>query len=146
LGVLKVPIGYAALIHGGKKLVKIGNYGSHGCVGLTNDQARVFARLLAEMGGVELTDQQILMYGKKKNQSQTVTLERPIPVELRYDRIVLESDGIHVFPDVYGRGGADEQNVRAALNTFQARLEQLNEVERSNLLNAIDQMNQASAL
>src|SRR5437763_14882659 len=38
LGPIKVPIGGANLIHGGKALAKIGTYASHGCIGLTNDE------------------------------------------------------------------------------------------------------------
>lgn len=37
LGPIKVPIGGANLIHGGKDRAKIGTFASHGCVGLTNE-------------------------------------------------------------------------------------------------------------
>src|SRR3954465_2066007 len=47
LGPIKVPIGGANLIHGGKVLAKIGTFASHGCVGLTNDEVKDFAKVLA---------------------------------------------------------------------------------------------------
>ena len=45
LGPIKIPIGGANLIHGGKELVKIGTFASHGCVGLTNDEVKDFAKV-----------------------------------------------------------------------------------------------------
>ncbi|HWC76381.1 MAG TPA: L,D-transpeptidase, partial [Blastocatellia bacterium] len=55
LGVMKVPIGLPSLIHGGKAPSKIGSFASHGCVGLTNAQAKDFVLHLARLGGAELT-------------------------------------------------------------------------------------------
>src|SRR4051812_13140717 len=59
LGPIKVPIGGANLIHGGKALAKIGTFASHGCVGLTNDEVRDFVRTLADATRIELTDDTI---------------------------------------------------------------------------------------
>src|SRR5829696_8062969 len=49
LGPIKIPIGLPSLIHGGKVPARINNFGSHGCVGLTNSQVKDFAKLLAQM-------------------------------------------------------------------------------------------------
>src|SRR5918992_878636 len=55
LGPIKVPIGGPSLIHGGKALSKIGKFASHGCVGMTNDQVKDFAKVLADASGTELS-------------------------------------------------------------------------------------------
>src|SRR2546430_2047100 len=57
LGPIKIPIGGANLIHGGKSLAKIGTFASHGCVGLTNDEVKDFAKVLAEATKTALTDE-----------------------------------------------------------------------------------------
>jgi lipoprotein-anchoring transpeptidase ErfK/SrfK len=140
LGIMKIPIGGPSLIHGGKSAGQIGGFGSHGCAGLTNEQAREFVRLLSEVSGTSLTDKQIAEYGKKKDSSQTVRLPSAIPVELRYETIVVEDGAVHLYPDVYDRGANTEANLRAALQAQGVSLEQLTEPERTKLMNAFRQM------
>jgi lipoprotein-anchoring transpeptidase ErfK/SrfK len=140
LGIMKIPIGGPSLIHGGKSQGQLGTFGSHGCAGLTNDQAREFARLLAEVSGAQLTDKQIAEYGRNKTESQTVKLATPVPVELRYETMVVQDGAIHLYPDVYDRGTNTEQNLRAVLQAHGVTLEQLTEQERTKLMSALEQM------
>src|SRR6266536_6023861 len=90
LGPIKVPIGGANLIHGGKSLAKIGTYASHGCVGLTNDQVKDFAKILAEASHTELSAEIMAAYLKRPTRTQVVKLKQLVPVELRYETIVVE--------------------------------------------------------
>src|SRR5437762_1845956 len=90
LGPIKVPIGGANLIHGGKALAKIGTFASHGCVGLTNDQVKEFAKMLAQATGTKLSDETIAAYLKKATRTQVVKLSKIVPVELRYETIVIQ--------------------------------------------------------
>jgi lipoprotein-anchoring transpeptidase ErfK/SrfK len=48
LGPIKIPIGLPSLIHGGKAVARLGNFASHGCVGLTNAQVQDFSLVLAQ--------------------------------------------------------------------------------------------------
>src|SRR5213078_3907583 len=91
LGPIKVPIGGANLIHGGKALAKIGTYASHGCIGLTNDEVKDFAKVLAEATKTGLTDDTVNGYLKHRSLTQVVKLPKPVPVELRYETIVIEN-------------------------------------------------------
>jgi hypothetical protein len=141
LGILKVPIGLPSLIHGGKPLWKIGTYASHGCVGLTNIQAREFAKFLAGMGGIELTDSEISRYRRDRFKSTTLDLKTAVPVELRYNTVVVEGGSLHIYPDVYYLGTNTEQNLTAALSEYGVGIDQLNPDEKAAALNALQQMN-----
>src|SRR5256714_7438336 len=89
LGPIKIPIGGANLIHGGKALAKIGTFASHGCVGLTNDEVKDFTKILAEATKIDLTEDTISGYMKHRTRTQVVKLPKPVPVELRYETIVI---------------------------------------------------------
>ena len=140
LGVLKIPIGLPSLIHGGKAPAKIGNFASHGCVGLTDKQAQDFAKLLAQTGGASVTDDQITEYQKNKTETKTVKLNSPVPVELRYETITVEDGKLHIYRDVYDRGVNTEENLRAVLQANGLTLEQLSEAERAQVMEALKQM------
>jgi lipoprotein-anchoring transpeptidase ErfK/SrfK len=140
LGSLKIPIGLPSLIHGGKSPAKIGNFGSHGCVGLTNPQAQEFAKLLAQVSGTGLDDAQIAEYEKNKTEPKNVKLPKPVPVELRYETIVVEDGKLHIYRDVYDHDTNTEENLRSALQANGVTLEQLSEQERSQALDALKEM------
>src|SRR5207249_2767554 len=110
LGPIKVPIGGANLIHGGKDLWKIGTFASHGCVGLTNGQVRDFAKVLAEATDTELKEDTMAWYLKRRTLTQVVKLAKLVPVELRYETIVIEDGQLHIYRDVYNKKGNTEEN------------------------------------
>lgn len=140
LGRLKIPIGLPSLIHGGKRPAQMGNFASHGCIGLTDPLAIDFAKLLARLGGAELTDDQIAEYGKNRTETRTVKLNNPIPVELRYETISIEDGRLHMFRDVYDRDTNTEQNLQAALAAYGVTIEELNEQELAQTLEGLKQM------
>lgn len=140
LGVLKIPIGSPSLIHGGKVPAKIGNFASHGCVGLTDVQAIDFAKRLADLSGTELTDEQIAQYGKDKTETKTVKLSNPVVVELRYETITIEEGKLHIYRDVYDRGTNTEQNLRTVLEAYGISFDQLSQQEKAQIMNGLNQM------
>lgn len=140
LGLLKIPIGLPSLIHGGKAPAKLGTFASHGCIGLTDLQAKDLAKVLARLGGVELTDDQITRYRKNKTETRTVKLSNPIPVELRYETIVVEDGKLRIYRDVYDRNRNTEQNLRAALEAHGITIDQLSAQERAQVMNGLAQM------
>ena len=113
LGPIKVPIGGANLIHGGKQLAKIGNFASHGCVGMTNAQVKDFARVLAQASHTDLTEATMAAYLSKRTRTQVVKLGQLVPVELRYETIVFEDGRLHIYRDVYNQTTNTEENLRA---------------------------------
>jgi lipoprotein-anchoring transpeptidase ErfK/SrfK len=140
LGPIKIPIGMPSLIHGGKSPAKLGTFASHGCVGLTNAQVKDFARMLGSIAGTELSENSISSYLKNPTQTKVVKLSQMIPVELRYETIVLVDGKLHVYKDVYRQETNTEANLRSVLEANGSSLEDLSEEERTQALNAINAM------
>ena len=138
LGPIKVPIGGANLIHGGKDLWKIGTFASHGCVGLTNDQVKDFAKVLADAADTELKQESMANFLKRRNQTQVVKLLEVVPVELRYETIVLEDGRLHIYRDVYNKKTNTEENLRAVLEAHGVSFDKLEVEEKSQVLEALD--------
>lgn len=143
LGPIKIPIGLPSLIHGGKAPARIGKFASHGCVGMTNNQIRDFAMLLGKASNTDLSQTAVNDYLKNKTKTETVKLNQSVPVELRYETIVLEDDGkLHIYRDVYAQGTNTEENLRSVLEAHGMKLEDLAETERSKALSALQAKNQ----
>jgi len=140
LGPIKIPIGLPSLIHGGKSPAKLGTFASHGCVGLTSPQVQDFSRLLAQIAGSEITDASIKSYFADKTKTKVVKLGQSIPVELRYETIVLEDGKLHIYRDVYDQDSNTEENLRAVLEANGVKLEDLDEAERTQILEALNAM------
>ena len=148
LGPIKIPIGLPSLIHGGKSPAKIGKFASHGCVGLTTPQVKDFALLLSKAAGTDLTNQTMASYLEEKDQTKSVKLKQAVPVELRYETIVLEDGKLHIYKDVYVQDTNNEENLRRVLEAQGIKFEDLSEQQRTEALNALNAMSanpQASA-
>jgi lipoprotein-anchoring transpeptidase ErfK/SrfK len=130
LGPVKIPIGSPSLIHGGKSPAKIGTFASHGCVGLTNRQVQDFTRVMARLAGLELSEAEMAAYEKTPTETKSIKLNRTIPVELRYETIVIEDGKLDIFRDVYDRGTNVTENLESALSTYGLSLTDLTEQER----------------
>ncbi|HEY0006363.1 MAG TPA: L,D-transpeptidase [Pyrinomonadaceae bacterium] len=145
LGPIKIPIGLPSLIHGGKSPARLGGFASHGCVGLTDKQVQEFSLLLARIGGAQLTAEEVAGYDKERKTNKevkptNVNLKNPVPVELRYETIVVEDGKLHIYRDVYDRDTNTEENLRAVLSAYGVSLDQLSEEERAQALNALKEM------
>lgn len=140
LGPIKIPIGLPSLIHGGKTVAKLGNFASHGCIGLTNDQVKEFAKHLSRLGGTEVPEEKIAQYEKNKTETYNVKLNTAVPVELRYETITVEDGKLHIYRDVYDRNTNTEENLRAVLQAYGVTMEQLSEGERAQVTQALREM------
>ena len=141
LGPIKIPIGSPSLIHGGKAVSKLGKFASHGCVGLTNAQVREFAGFLGELSGTGIDSGKVADYGKTKTETKHVKLEKPVPVELRYETIVAEDGALRVFRDVYERGTNTLDNARRVLEAHGVSYDSMNPAEKTALMAALTEMN-----
>jgi lipoprotein-anchoring transpeptidase ErfK/SrfK len=140
LGPIKIPIGLPSLIHGGKAPAKLGGFASHGCVGLTSRQVQDFAKRLAELGGTEISDEQIAEFQKNKTETRPVKLSKAVPVELRYETITVEDGKLHIYRDVYDRGTNTEENLVKVLRSYGVTLDQLSDGKRAEVMGALGQM------
>jgi lipoprotein-anchoring transpeptidase ErfK/SrfK len=137
LGPIKIPIGLPSLIHGGKSPARLGKFASHGCVGLTTAQVKDFAMLLMQAANNEVSQAQIDQYLADKTKTKSVKLDKVIPVELRYETIVLEDGKLHIYKDVYAQHTNTEENLRRVLEAQGGRLEDLSEDQRRQALDAL---------
>jgi lipoprotein-anchoring transpeptidase ErfK/SrfK len=140
LGPLKIPIGLPSLIHGGKNPARLGTFASHGCVGLTNSMVQDFAVVLAGASGTQLAPDDVSNYAKNPEKTQSVKLNAPVPVELRYETIVVEDGRLHIYRDVYDKGTNTEDNLRRVLEVYGVKLEDLSEQERAQVSDALRAM------
>jgi lipoprotein-anchoring transpeptidase ErfK/SrfK len=135
LGVIKIPIGLPSLIHGGKSPQRLGTFASHGC-----GQVEDFAVQLSTIGGKPITLQEIKALEKVKTETKTIDLSTDVPVELRYETIMLENGTLKIFRDVYERGTNTEENLRRLLEAQGLSLDQLDESLRTQILTALEEM------
>ena len=140
LGPIKIPIGLPSLIHGGKQPAKLGGFASHGCVGLTNPQVQDFSLALAQLSGTPITADDVANYEKQKTETKDVKLAAPMPVELRYETIVVENGVLKIYRDVYERGTNTEDNLQKVLGVYDVSLDSLSAPERTKILAALKQM------
>ena len=140
LGPIKIPIGLPSLIHGGKNPAKLGSFASHGCVGLTNQGIEDFAQLIAPLGGSELSAADIKEHEKDKTKSDDMKLQKSVPVELRYETIVVEDGKVHIYRDVYELGTNTEDNLRKVLSAYDVDLDQLDASVKQQLLDGLQSM------
>jgi lipoprotein-anchoring transpeptidase ErfK/SrfK len=140
LGPVKIPIGMPSLIHGGKAVAKLGTFASHGCVGLTTPQVKDFAKLLARVSDTEVSEAAIEQYWVDKNNTKTVKLRQAVPVELRYETIVVEDGKLHIYKDVYAQDTNTEENLRTVLEAHGVRFDDLNEDQKTQVLYALNAM------
>jgi lipoprotein-anchoring transpeptidase ErfK/SrfK len=140
LGPIKIPIGLPSLIHGGKSPARLGTFASHGCVGLTNGQVQDFATVLSSLAGEPISQDQIKSYEKAKTETKEVKLRQPVPVELRYETIVVENGVLKIFRDVYEKGTNTEDNLASILGAYGVSLDSLDTQLKEKILDALKQM------
>jgi lipoprotein-anchoring transpeptidase ErfK/SrfK len=138
LGPIKIPIGEPSLIHGGKPLAKIGTFASHGCVGMTNAQVKDFAKVLARASNTDLSDETMSAYLKKRTKTRVVKLGKLVPVELRYETIVVEDGKLHIYRDVYDQNTNTEANLRVVLQANGVSFDDLSTEDKTQMVEAVN--------
>jgi len=140
LGIAKIPIGMPSLIHGGKLERNLGGFASHGCVGLTNAQMRDFSLELSRIGGGKLTDAAIQGFGKRRTVTQVIPFANAVPIELRYETIMVQGGAVHVYRDVYDYDTNNETSLAAVLASHGVTMDQLTAAERTMATDALTEM------
>jgi ribosomal protein L12E/L44/L45/RPP1/RPP2 len=96
-----------------------------------------FTAMLLHAAKNDVSEQEINAYLADKTRTKTVKLDNVIPVELRYETIVLEDGKLHIYKDVYAQHTNTEENLRRVLEANGARLEDLSEEQRAQALAAL---------
>jgi lipoprotein-anchoring transpeptidase ErfK/SrfK len=140
LGLIKIPIGLPSLIHGGKDPSRLGTFASHGCVGLTNALVQDFAAQLSSASGTELSPEQVKQYEKNRTETKEIDLARTIPVELRYETIVVEDGKLRIYRDVYEHGTNTEENLNRVLEVYGVTMASFTPEEQAQIRDALTKM------
>ena len=90
--------------------------------------------------GKEVSDQTIAGYLKDSTKTRSVKLEAPVPVELRYETIVVEDGKLYIYKDVYDQNTNTEENLRTTLARNNVRFEDFSPEERDQVLEALNAM------
>jgi len=109
-------------------------------VGMTNDQVKDFAKILAQAAHSDLTEETMSSYLKTRTKTRTVKLRQPVPVELRYETIVFEEGKLHIYRDVYDQNTNTEENLRAVFAANGASFDNLGDDERAKVTEALNAM------
>lgn len=140
LGPIKIPIGMPSLIHGGKTASSLGGFDSHGCVGMTDRQVREFAGTLTEVTNTPITPEEAAGYVANPRETKRVKLAAAVPVELRYETIVVEDGKLFIYRDVYERETNTVEHVREVLQANGVSFDLLREPERLKITRALRRM------
>jgi hypothetical protein len=79
-------------------------------------------------------------YLKEKTKTRVVKLQKTVPVELRYETIVVEDGKLHIYKDVYDQDSNTEENLRRVLEANGVQFDQLPEAERNEILESLNAM------
>jgi len=140
LGPIKIPIGLPNLIHGAKSPARLGTFASHGCVGLTDPEMRDFVMQLSSLAGTPLSEADLKQHLADKTETKETKLNSAIPVELRYETIVVEDGKLKIFRDVYERGTNTEENLRRVLEAAGVSLDNLDPADRQKVMAGLQEM------
>ena len=99
-----------------------------------------FSLALAQLSGTALTPEDVMNYEKQKAETKDVKLAAPMPIELRYETIVVENGVLKIYRDVYERGTNTEDNLQKVLGVYDVSLDSLSAPERAKILAALKQM------
>ena len=90
--------------------------------------------------GKEVSDQTIAGYLKDSTKTRSVKLDAPVPVELRYETIVVEDGKLYIYKDVYDQNTNTEENLQITLAKSNVRFEDFSPEERDQVREALNAM------
>jgi hypothetical protein len=99
-----------------------------------------FATQLATISDTQLTLDQIKGYEKQRKETTEVDLARQIPVELRYETIVVEDGKLRIFRDVYEHGTNTEENLNRVLQAHGLSMATFSPEEQTRIREALEKM------
>lgn len=87
-------------IHGTPFVASLGRAASHGCVRMSNESALELARLVSLAAASE-GDRDELGNVLTSSETRVMTLETPVPTEVRYELAEVRRDSVFVYRDIY---------------------------------------------
>lgn len=116
LGKLKIPLGDAYLMHQARKPSDLGHLVSHGCIRMLKDDISDLANKIVAARALPITSQQI-QRAMNSTDRLVANVKPPVPIDINYDKLVVEGGVLHIYPDVYGRDTNTVENLRQELRS-----------------------------
>ncbi|MBX7149589.1 L,D-transpeptidase [bacterium] len=146
LGLAKLDLGGAILLHGTNKEYTVGHPASHGCMRMFAADVKALAWWV-QSHFTEKTDPELLKtYAAHRGSSYYVNLKNSIPVEIKYNIFEIQEGKLKIHPDVYGKAGKRKDAVLAWLNSKGVGSDKVDEVVLAKALDSSTVTSQEVAL
>jgi len=100
MGKVKLEFNALYFVHGSPFESSIGTAASHGCVRVKNADAIELARLIHRFASPDI-DLEAVDGFLRDTATRDVSLDRPVPIEIRYDLVELRGGRVYVHRDIY---------------------------------------------
>lgn len=104
-----------------------------------SDIAQRKSELAEVLARIETPDE-LRAYAKHRRRTVQVKLAADVPIELRYETIVVEAGKLRIYRDVYERGTNSEDNLQRVLEAVGVAPSALTDVERARITTGLRQM------
>lgn len=135
LGKVKIPLGLGYLIHQARGAEDLGNLVSHGCVRVMQPDLYDLSEKIVAGRALSITPDEIANAKSTKN-TVVAEIDEPVPVEITYDTLVVESNRLHIYPDVYDYHKNTVENLRAELESNNVNTSRVNDETLEKMLAA----------
>lgn len=102
MGRVKLNFEPLYFLHGTPLVASIGSAASHGCIRMANEDAVTLALFVLGADSARVADSTDGVIPPEDGRTRRVALERPVPLELRYDLVEVRGDDLAVYRDIYG--------------------------------------------
>jgi hypothetical protein len=117
MGRVKLQFGALYFLHGTPFENTIGKAASHGCIRMLDADVRALARTLNRVGGGGLLDATIDTLEMDSSRTATVELLTPVPIEVAYVTLEVDTARLYLHRDIYRRDPHSEARTLLALAT-----------------------------
>lgn len=133
LGKVKIPLGFGYLIHQAKGVGDLGSLVSHGCVRVLRPDLYDLSEKINAAYDFPVSTMQVENAKRTKN-TIIAELEKPLPVEITYDTLVVENGYLSIYPDVYGHKKNTAKNLRDELESSGIDTKKLTDADLERIL------------
>jgi L,D-transpeptidase catalytic domain len=133
LGKVKIPLGFGYLIHQAKGISDLGSLVSHGCVRVMRPDLYDLSDKIAAAYDYPVSMMKIENAKRTKN-TVIAELEKPLPVDITYDTLVIENGYLSIYPDVYGHKKNTAKNLRDELESSGINTKKITDADLERIL------------
>ena len=123
MGRVKLHMDELIYIHGTTSEGRLGAPASHGCIRMSNADVVDLARRLHRIASPGMEDSELDAMSRAGTRERHTVMSRSIRMRVTYRLAEARGEQLHVYPDVYGKGGFGDalrgELVRAGLDTAQ---------------------------